>query len=72
MIEIYTQPNCMPCTQTKKYFENNGIEYISKDVTESSIALQELQDLGFKSTPVIKNGNDVWSGFKPEKLRALL
>lgn len=71
MIEIYSQDGCRPCVQSKAWMSKNGIEFVTKDVADPSV-FAELQALGFSSVPVLKHGDDMWTGFNPLKLRELV
>lgn len=71
MLEIYTQPGCRPCAQNKAFLDKNNIEYVTKDVTDPEI-FNEYKELGFMTVPVLKNGEDIWTGFDPVKLGALV
>lgn len=71
MIEIYSQPGCRPCTQNKAWMDKNGIGYVVKDVTDPEV-FAEYSALGYSTVPVLKKGDDVWTGFDPMKLRGLV
>lgn len=73
IITVYTKPNCKPCEFTKKYLDDNEIEYSVVDVTTDDIALQTIKLHGFMGVPVVAiNGFDnSWSGFRPDRLEEL-
>lgn len=71
MLEIYTQPGCRPCAQNKAFLEKNGIEYVAKDVTDPTV-FEEYATLGYQTVPVLKKGEEVWTGFNMNKLRELI
>lgn len=71
MIEIYSMDGCRPCVQSKSWMDKNDVAYVTKDVADPAV-FQELQAMGFSSVPVLKRGDDVWTGFNPLKLRELV
>ena len=71
MIKVYTNENCVQCDQTKKYLEGAGIAYEVKPFAEHPDDLKRFVDMGFRAAPIVETDNDVWSGFKLDKLRGL-
>lgn len=63
---------CPQCTATLRTLDKLGIEYVKRDVTEDEAALELAFSLGYQSAPVVIAGDDHWSGFRPEKLAALV
>lgn len=77
-IEVYSKPNCVQCTQTKKTLDKQGVEYINIDVTADQKAFEFVtSELGHRAAPVVvvkdNNGSVVksWAGFQPELLSEL-
>ncbi|MDN6625656.1 MAG: glutaredoxin-like protein NrdH [Pisciglobus halotolerans] len=71
-VVVYSKPNCMQCNFTKKYLDDKGIDYETKDIFDSEEALEEVQKLGFASVPVIlAEGLDAFNGFRPDLLDQL-
>lgn len=68
---LYTKPNCPQCTQTKKKLEQKGVEYTTVDITLDNIAAEKVLSLGYKQVPVVINGAEHWSGFRPDLLNKL-
>ncbi len=62
----------MFCNRTKEFLSQKGISYTDRDVSKDEGALNELQRLGFMTTPVTVIGGTVVVGFDPEKLEAAL
>lgn len=71
MIKVYTNENCVQCDQTKKYLDNAGIPYEVKPFAENQDDLKKFIDMGFRAAPIVETENDVWSGFKLDKLKGL-
>lgn len=71
-VTVYSKPNCMQCQFTKRFLADQGVAFEIKDVEESEKALEEVVALGFKSLPVVAiEGQDAFSGFKPDRLKRL-
>lgn len=72
-ITVYSKPNCMQCSFTKKYLDEKSIEYTTYDVYENEQALNTVKDLGFKSLPVVViDGETPFFGFRPDLLEVLV
>lgn len=73
MITLYSKPNCMPCTFTKKWLDENSVNYTTVDVTQDEVALNAIKLHGYQGVPVVAvNGFDnSWSGFRPDRLAEL-
>lgn len=73
-ITVYSKPNCMPCKLTKSEMSKRGIEFNEVDITADPEAYDYVMGLGALSAPVVVVGDkvDVWFGFKPEKISALI
>jgi glutaredoxin len=56
----------------KGFLSEHGIPYVERDVMEDAAALQELEELGVMTTPVVRVGEEVVVGFNPDRLTALL
>lgn len=68
---VYTNPNCVQCDQTKKFLDRESIEYEVKDLSENKDDLVRFINMGFKSAPIVETEDDIWSGFKIDKLKTL-
>ena len=72
-ITVYSKPNCVACTFTKKYMEENNIPYEAVDVMEDAEALELIKEHGHQGVPVVSidNFDDSWNGFRPDRLSKL-
>lgn len=71
-ITVYSKPNCMQCTFTKKFLDEKDISYTTYDVFENEKALKTVKDLGFQSLPVVViDGEKPFFGFRPDLLEKL-
>ncbi|MBB6335129.1 glutaredoxin-like protein NrdH [Schaalia hyovaginalis] len=70
-ITVYTKPRCPQCDATKRTLDKQGIDYRSIDVTEDAEALDYIKSLGYQQAPVVITDEDAWSGFRPDRIKAL-
>lgn len=70
-ITVYTKPACVQCTATYRALDKAGIEYDIVDISENSDARDYVMALGYLQAPVVVAGEDHWSGFRPDRIKAL-
>lgn len=70
-ITVYSKPHCVQCDATYRALNKNGLDYEIIDVTEDAEALQTIKALGYVQAPVVFANGDHWSGFRPDKIKAL-
>lgn len=70
-ITVYTKPACVQCNATYKALDKNGISYEVVDITESDQAREYVMSLGYLQAPVVVTDTDHWSGFRPDRIKAL-
>ncbi|MBS4462261.1 glutaredoxin-like protein NrdH [Aerococcaceae bacterium zg-B36] len=72
-VTVYSKPNCMQCNFTKKFLDDNAIDYTTINVYEDNSALEFVNELGFKSLPVVEiEGEEPFFGFRPDRLESLI
>lgn len=71
MITVYTKPNCVQCTATKRALSKAGVTYREVDLTVDAAALAHLKALGYAQAPVVVAGPDSWSGYRPDRIQNL-
>lgn len=71
-IIIYSKSDCVQCNATYRALDKQGIAYQVIDLTEDSQALNHVKSLGYQQVPVIVAGEEHWSGFRPDKISALV
>lgn len=79
-IRVYTTTNCQGCRITKRWLDQRGVEYETRQIDlplESAARdVEALKALGYTSAPVVivQNGTDDppihWAGFDPGRLEA--
>ncbi len=70
-VTVYTLPSCIQCDMTKKYLDKYEIEYSVVDLSQDLQAAKVVADLGYKQAPVVIYDKFHWSGFRPDKVKAL-
>ncbi len=71
IIIIYTKDNCIQCDATKNALDRNGIAYQLINLDREPAHLEKLRALGYRQVPVVMAEQDNWSGFRPDKIKAL-
>ena len=70
-VTVYTKPACVQCNATYKALDKQGIDYEKVDISLDSEARDFVMALGYLQAPVVVAGNDHWSGFRPDRIKAL-
>lgn len=70
-ITVYSKPRCVQCDATKRALTKRGISFDEVSIADDPQALDQLKDMGFRQAPVVLAGDDSWSGFRPDKIKAL-
>ncbi len=72
-VKVYSTPTCPWCKRTKKFLEDNGIEYQNLDVAGDETARNEMiEKTGQMGVPVIDIDGEIIIGFDEPKLREKL
>lgn len=71
-VTVYTKPSCPQCNATKRQLDKQGIAYDVVDIATTPGALESLQAAGFRQAPVVVTDTDSWSGYRPDKIKALV
>ena len=70
-ITVFSKPACVQCDATYRALDKAGLEYAVVDITEDAEALESVKALGYQQAPVVFADGDHWSGFRPDKVKAL-
>ena len=62
----------MFCNRVKEFLSQKGVEFTVRDITVDDLALAELEELGYMTTPVTVIDGEVVIGFDRERLEHLL
>lgn len=72
MVTIYSKNNCVQCKMSKKFLDEHNVAYQEINLDEQPEFIEHVKNLGFSAAPVIETENEVFSGFQPTKLKALV
>lgn len=56
----------------KEFLSQNNMEFVDRNIAADEAALNELEKLGYMTTPVTVINGDIVIGFDVPKLRSLL
>lgn len=70
-ITVYSKPACVQCTATKKSLDRAGLDYEVVDISLDDEARDYVMALGYVQAPVVVADGDHWSGFRPDRIKAL-
>ena len=62
----------MFCDRVKEFLSQKGVDFSERDITVGELAIAELEELGFMTTPVTVIDGEVVVGFDRERLDELL
>ena len=70
-ITLYTTPACVQCNATKKALDRAGLDYDTVDISANDEARDYVMALGYVQAPVVEANGEHWSGFRPDRIKAL-
>ena len=71
-IKVYTSESCGPCQMVKAHLKRKDFTYVERNISEDPEALTELENLGWRTTPVTLIGDSTVIGYKPRELDSAL
>ena len=71
-ITVYTKPACVQCTATYRALDKAGIESSVVDISQDAEARDYVMALGYLQAPVVVAEDSHWSGFRPDRIKALV
>lgn len=71
-ITVFSKPACVQCNATYRALDKHGLEYTIVDMSADAEALESVKALGYQQAPVVFADGDHWSGFRPDKIKALV
>lgn len=70
-ITVFSKPACVQCDATVRALTKQGLDFEVVDLTEYAEALESVKALGYQQAPVVFADGEHWSGFRPDRIRAL-
>jgi glutaredoxin-like protein NrdH len=71
-ILIYTKTDCQACKLTKQIFDEAQVAYTEHDVTDDDAMRTSLWAAGHREMPVVVTSYEVWTGFRPAKIKGAI
>ena len=73
MVTVFSKNNCIQCTMTKRFLEQNNIAFEEHNISEEPEYVDYLKEKGFQSVPVLENNSEpIINGFRPDQLKELV
>lgn len=70
-VVVYAQSGCQACRLTQRALERAGVKYEVVDLDANAAARELLLALEFTAAPVVTTGEQWWSGFRPDRIKAV-
>lgn len=70
-LTVYSKENCVQCTASYRALDKEGIDYDTVMLEDNPDILEQLRSEGYMQAPIIDTGVEKWSGFRPDKIKAL-
>ncbi|TRW46427.1 glutaredoxin domain-containing protein [Georgenia yuyongxinii] len=70
-VVVYSMPACPQCTATCRELSKRRLDYEVVDLTADHEALAMVRGLGYKQAPIVVAGREHWSGYRPDRIKAL-
>ena len=70
-VTVYTKPAWVQCNATYKALDKAGIAYEKVDISIDDEAREYVLALGYLQAPVVVTDSEHWSGFRPDRIKAL-
>jgi glutaredoxin len=61
-IRAYWQPGCTSCLRMKEFLTKHGVPFVSVNVLADKSGFAELAELGIRSVPIVRRGNEWANG----------
>ncbi|HEY0226471.1 MAG TPA: glutaredoxin-like protein NrdH, partial [Mycobacterium sp.] len=62
---------CVQCSATYKALDKQGLAYDTVDISLDAEARDYVMALGYLQAPVVVAESEHWSGFRPDRIKAL-
>lgn len=69
MITVYTRDNCVQCNRTKAALKKRDLEYLEIETDEETA--DSFREQGYLSLPIVVANGEVWTGFRPDKIKEI-
>lgn len=69
---VYHKNGCQQCRMTMRLMDKLGIVYTDVNIDDNEDIREQLIAEGFKQMPVVKADGESWSGYQPDRIKALI
>lgn len=66
-----TETTCVQCDATRRLLNKLGIPFIERSLEEHPETVEAFKADGYMQAPIVQTNHGVWSGFRPELIKAL-
>jgi glutaredoxin-like protein NrdH len=70
-VKVYSLPSCVQCDSTKRLLKSIDVEFEEVDMSQDPVAMEMIKSLGYTAAPVVIAGDEHWSGFRMDRIKAL-
>jgi len=70
-VTVYTKPACVQCTATCTALDRQAVAFKVVDISADAEARDYVMAMGYLQAPVVVAGDEHWSGFRPDRIKAL-
>ena len=70
-ITVYSKENCVQCNATYRALGKMALEYTVVMLEDRPELAEQFREEGFMQAPIVDTGTEKWSGFRPDKIKAL-
>lgn len=69
---VYHKNGCQQCRMTMRLMDKLGIVHTDVNIDDNEDIREQLIAEGFKQMPVVKADGESWSGYQPDRIKALI
>ena len=70
-ITVYSKPACVQCNATYRALDKLDTDYTVVDISQDADARDYVMSLGHLQAPVVIVDGEHWSGYRPDRIKAL-
>ena len=70
-VTVYSKPACVQCDATYRALDKIDADYTVVDISEDADARDYVMSLGHLQAPVVIVDGEHWSGYRPDRIKAL-
>lgn len=71
-VTVYSMQQCVQCDATTRALARHGVAYREVAIeTLPDAEVERFKERGLRSAPIVSVGDEAWSGFRPDRIKAL-